>query len=188
MYDVNTKELTARVRFGVVFYWTDPRMVGYDSPLLPPDLWGPDLYVNHVVDEPEKNFEQFVVLDSARGRLKRIINFHSTVAMPMDLTHFPFDVQELSVDMVTTSHVSPTTTTTAAATTTTTDTHTTKIRTYVASDSARGAALFIAPRDCAAGRTRQWTTLDRTLSGSVPLGQTYSLSPVSQPVCSRHTS
>ena len=61
VYEISTRHLSANVRIGVVFYWTDPRMKGFTSPLLPPTLWGPELYfkVRHcptVKKEERKNF------------------------------------------------------------------------------------------------------------------------------------
>ena len=42
---VDTREQSSLVRMGVVLYWTDPRMAGWDSPVLPPTLWGPELWL-----------------------------------------------------------------------------------------------------------------------------------------------
>ena len=39
--NVDTRDLTAQVHLGVVFYWTDLRLAGWKHFLLPPTLWGP---------------------------------------------------------------------------------------------------------------------------------------------------
>jgi hypothetical protein len=50
------------------------------------------------------NFEHFSVTDPTEGRLKRIINYQTTVAMPMDLHSFPFDLQQVPAELLSISH------------------------------------------------------------------------------------
>ena len=102
--DVNTRDLTACVRFGIVLYWTDPRLVGFDEPLLPGDLWGPDVYLRNARGGVRKDCEQFAIVDTEEGRLKRILNFESTIMMPMDLSAFPYDLQVIRPELVCISH------------------------------------------------------------------------------------
>ena len=102
--DVNTRDLTAMVKFGVVMYWTDTRMVGFDEPLLPKDLWGPDLYLRNAKGGVRKEYEQFAITDTEEGRLKRIINFESIIDMPMNLGNFPYDLQVVRPELVCISH------------------------------------------------------------------------------------
>ena len=101
---VDTREQTSVVKMGVVFYWTDSRMVGWTSPILPATLWGPEVYLRNAIGGSVKEYEQFVVCDAARGRLKRIINFEAVVSTPMALKQFPFDVQQLVPEFVSISH------------------------------------------------------------------------------------
>lgn len=101
--DIDTKNLTAGVKIGIVMYWTDVRLKGWKRFLLPGNLWGPELYLmNAVTSEPE--YEQFVLFSAEEGRLKRIINYDSVVQAPMDLKQFPFDIQEVGAHFVNISH------------------------------------------------------------------------------------
>ena len=101
---VDTREQTAQIRMGVVLYWTDPRMVGWTSPILPPTIWGPELWLKNQTDGVSVEYEQFVVTDPSQGRMKRILNFESLIIMPMDLQNFPFDIQTLAPEWVSISH------------------------------------------------------------------------------------
>ena len=101
---VETREQMATIRLGIALYWTDARMVGYEHPILPPTLWGPELLLRNAMGGVSMDYEQFVVLDSADGSMKRIINYEATVNMPMDLHTFPFDVQTLQCEWVSISH------------------------------------------------------------------------------------
>lgn len=105
VWGINTKDLSASIRFSVVFFWNDPRMAGFDSPLLPQDLWGPELVVKNSIGPVTQDCELFMVSNVADGRVKRIMNYESRVAMPMNLKEFPFDVQALTVEMISVSHV-----------------------------------------------------------------------------------
>ena len=68
---VDTREQTSLVRMGIVLYWTDPRMVGWSSPILPPTLWGPELWLRNAMGGVSVELEQFVVFNAEEGRLKR---------------------------------------------------------------------------------------------------------------------
>ena len=102
--EVNTREQNAKIKIGMIFYWTDPRMAGYTSPILPGTLWGPELFFGNCVGGVHCNYEQFVVSGPDEGRLKRIINYECTVQCSMDLRRFPFDWQVLCPTLVTISH------------------------------------------------------------------------------------
>ena len=102
--EVNTREQNAKIKIGMIFYWTDPRMAGYTSPILPGTLWGPELFFGNCVGGVHCNYEQFVVSGPEEGRLKRIINYECTVQCSMDLRRFPFDWQVLCPTLVTISH------------------------------------------------------------------------------------
>ena len=100
---VNTKNETANIKIGVVFHWTDPRVCGWDEFLLPASLWGPELHLYNGIDcIPE--YEHFVIFKADEGRLKRFINYHSTISCPMKLGHFPFDSQIVEAHFVNISH------------------------------------------------------------------------------------
>jgi hypothetical protein len=71
---VDTREQTSSIKMGVVLYWTDPRMIGWTSPVLPPTLWGPELYLRNALGGVQIEYEQFVVTNVQEGRMKRIIN------------------------------------------------------------------------------------------------------------------
>ena len=93
---VDTREQTSLVRMGIVLYWTDPRMVGWTSPILPPTLWGPELWLRNAMGGVSVELEQFVVFNAEEGRLKRVLNYEATIITPMNLESFPFDLQCLS--------------------------------------------------------------------------------------------
>jgi uncharacterized Tic20 family protein len=118
------------VKFGVVFYWNDSRVAGADSPLLPKNLWGPEISIISAMGKIDCEYEQFAFLDRKAGRLKRIINYGVSVPFSMNLRDFPFDIQTLTVDIATISH---------------------------------------------------WSLRDRSDHGSLPKGQSYSLTPVTAP-------
>lgn len=101
---VDTASEMAKIKMGVVLYWTDPRMIGWTSPVLPPTLWGPELYLRNAIDGVSIEYEQFVVANPTEGRMKRIINYEATIIVPMDLHRFPFDIQAISPEWVTISH------------------------------------------------------------------------------------
>lgn len=101
---INTRDCTATIKFGVVLYWTDSRLAGFESAILPATLWGPDLYLRNGVGGVLKECEQFAVTDVAIGRLKRILNFEATIVLPMDLSAFPFDTQSVRPELVSISH------------------------------------------------------------------------------------
>ena len=52
--DVNTRDQNAKIKLGVVMYWTDPRMAGYTSPILPGTLWGPELFFSNCVGSVQR--------------------------------------------------------------------------------------------------------------------------------------
>ena len=102
--DVNTRDQNAKIKLGVVMYWTDPRMAGYTSPILPGTLWGPELFFSNCVGSVQCNYELFAVCDPDEGRLKRIIIYECVMQCSMDLRRFPFDWQVLCPTLVTISH------------------------------------------------------------------------------------
>ena len=100
---VDTKSETAKIKIGVVMHWTDPRISGWTDFLLPNSLWGPEVYLFNGIDcVPE--YEQFVLFRADDGRLKRIINYASTIKCEMNLKHFPFDSQTIEAHFVNISH------------------------------------------------------------------------------------
>lgn len=101
---VDTREQTSFVRMGIVMYWIDPRMEGWSSPILPPTLWGPELWLRNAMGGVSIEYEQFVVFNVEEGRMKRILNYEATIITPMNLLTFPFDVQHLSPEWVSISH------------------------------------------------------------------------------------
>ena len=101
--EINTVERTATVSINVVFFWTDPRLVGWDKAKnLPPDLWGPYLAVENGSCEWSQN--TFALLDPARGRLKRGTVYLGCVETLMSLHDFPFDVDRVDLQFSCMSH------------------------------------------------------------------------------------
>lgn len=104
--DVSTVDMSCFMKIGVVFYWHDPRLIGWEKFLLPPKLWGPELYLlNHNGSHEDiMEYEQFSLVDSKCGRLKRIVNYAAVVKTPMQLERFPYDIQTLTAHFVSISH------------------------------------------------------------------------------------
>jgi hypothetical protein len=48
---MDTVHSTARVCVQVYFFWTDPRLIGYDYHTLPENLWGPRLEMQNIADD-----------------------------------------------------------------------------------------------------------------------------------------
>ena len=49
-------------------------------------LWGPELYFRNAMGGVGVEFEQFVVVDPAEGRMKRILNYEAQVITPSGLS------------------------------------------------------------------------------------------------------
>ena len=87
--DIESKTLSANIKIAAVWYWTDPRLVGWKDPL-PKLLWGPQVScVNSRVNFHEKQC-QFELVDGATGRLKRGHMFHGQIDNDMDLRKSAF--------------------------------------------------------------------------------------------------
>ena len=108
--DVRTKESDAFIKMGVVFYWTDPRLErwtagGDHGRRLPPKLWGPTLVLGNGKDVTCEHFDFSLVKPwEGTGRLKRVINWSGTIANPMSLRNFPFDIDDVAVNFYSNSH------------------------------------------------------------------------------------
>jgi hypothetical protein len=100
---INTVERTTTVSIVVVFFWTDPRLVGWDvAKQLPHDLWGPYLVVENGSCEWSQN--TFALLDPASGRLKRGTTYSGDVETLLCLRDFPFDVDRVDLAFSCMSH------------------------------------------------------------------------------------
>jgi hypothetical protein len=102
---VDTVTGTAFFKVYVVFHWTDPRLVGWPAGKpLPPQLWGPRLFlVNALGDLEEVDGAGFTLVDASTGRLKRGRNYSGSVDNPMELRTFPFDMDNIKLDFLTAS-------------------------------------------------------------------------------------
>jgi hypothetical protein len=128
---VSTVDGTASIRFGVVFYWTDPRLVGWDKerdvprtdpnqrcgrcahccarPVsraqLPHHLWCPKLLCVDKTKDFASTPDGIHLLDSETGRLKRGYNFDGDINNPLeDMANFPYDLEVLDVRFYTESN------------------------------------------------------------------------------------
>mmetsp|Transcript_74685 Transcript_74685/g.211004 ORF Transcript_74685/g.211004 Transcript_74685/m.211004 type:complete len:409 (+) Transcript_74685:64-1290(+) len=103
--DVNTVASTAFVNFGIVCYWTDPRLAGWPADgALPPLLWGPHLMLKNAMGDLQEVESSFDLADAATGRLKRGREFRGTIDNPMDLRAFPFDMDRIELLFYTSAH------------------------------------------------------------------------------------
>jgi len=104
--EIITSECSAVIRVAVTFYWTDPRLVGWNvTSRLPPNLWGPIfVLVNQYGTDLNVFDEVFALVDRATGRMKRGVVYLGKIENPMDLTNFPFDMDTLDFNFHTTSH------------------------------------------------------------------------------------
>jgi hypothetical protein len=91
---VDTVEGQVRVSIQVVLYWCDERLCGYENLLLPPKMWTPTLYPLNFVGQSRAKVVEVQLVNMQTGRLKKTIQYDGDVDSPMDLTHFPLDVQE----------------------------------------------------------------------------------------------
>lgn len=102
---ISAVSLSASIKIAIVWYWTDPRLAGWDADTpLPELLWGPTaLCVNSRADFAHEQ-TQFELVDAATGRLKRGRMFHGSVDNDMNLRKFPFDVDDVEVKWETMGH------------------------------------------------------------------------------------
>jgi hypothetical protein len=102
---VDTVAGTAFARIGTVFYWNDPRLVGWpEGKALPPCLWGPRMNLVNALGDVEEASQSFKLVDSSTGRLERGRTYTGTVDNPMDLQAFPFDTDSIEFTFRTLSH------------------------------------------------------------------------------------
>lgn len=100
--EVNTVASSAFIRVAVTYYWTDPRLVGWEGPL-PDSLWGPTLVLRNDTDSLNVFDEVFALIDD-KGRIKRGTVYQGTMSNPMDLLGFPFDADAIELEFQCTSH------------------------------------------------------------------------------------
>lgn len=101
---VSTVNGTVWINIAITLYWTDPRLVGWKG-TLPPLLWGPAFsLVNKAGSDMNVYDEVFALTDPTQGRLKRGIVYQGTIVNPMELSNFPFDIDDILVHLHTSSH------------------------------------------------------------------------------------
>jgi len=103
--NIDTAQLSCRIKIAILWYWTDPRLIGWDFERpLPDKLWGPHcLIVNSTPDFTDAQ-TQFELCDETTGRIKRGRMFQGTIDNPMDLHDFPFDVDDVKLICESVSH------------------------------------------------------------------------------------
>jgi len=103
---LDTAALSAGLKIAVVWYWTDPRMIGWDMDTPVPDkLWGPDMFiVNRQPGDWTSEQTQFELADPKTGRMKRAIVHAGVLDNDMALADFPFDYDDVQMHMETISH------------------------------------------------------------------------------------
>lgn len=102
--DVDTVRSKAWVSVGVMFYWTDPRLVGWQGSL-PTSLWGPSCWFFNALTDLVEVPQDFQLADAASGRMMRYVRFMGTIDFKqMLLNDFPLDVNEINLTFRTASH------------------------------------------------------------------------------------
>jgi hypothetical protein len=96
---VDTVAGTAFVDVYTIYYWTDPRLAGWqEGRELPARLWGPRLELQNALGDLQEEDLSFLLVNLATGRVKRIRQYSGTVDNPMDLRSFPFDMDKIELD------------------------------------------------------------------------------------------
>jgi hypothetical protein len=102
---VSTLQQNFFVRLGVVFYWTDSRLVDWADDELPLKLWCPKLLCSNREDSFVVAPDGLHLLDAAAGRLKRGYNMDGYVSNQLDyLELFPFDLDAMDLRLYTESN------------------------------------------------------------------------------------
>ena len=105
---ISTVDRSAFIAFGIVFYWTDPRLIGWDEDDdLPSQLWVPKLLCRSKEDGFQAAPDGVHLIDSETGRLKRGYNYDGFVVNPFEndqMATFPFDFDGLDVVFYTESN------------------------------------------------------------------------------------
>ena len=103
--EVSTVHSTCRINIAVTYYWTDPRLVGWEGDL-PPLIWGPEFVLTNKYGTDMQVFDEVFALANKNGdgRIKRGVVYLGTIVNMMDLSNFPFDTSEIELDLHTSSH------------------------------------------------------------------------------------
>lgn len=101
--EVSTVQSTCWINIAITYYWTDPRLVGWKGDL-PPLTWGPELVLTNKCGKDMDVFDEVFALTNGNGRIKRGVVYQGTIVNTMDLTSFPFDTDEIELDLHTSSH------------------------------------------------------------------------------------
>eukprot|EP01045_Picozoa_sp_COSAG04_P006141 COSAG04_NODE_298_length_17490_cov_10.214249_6_plen_245_part_00 len=98
---VSTVNSESKIKLALVFYWTDSRLANHpeysNGQPLPPQLWGPKVMLLNAFGTPDVTQTGFGLENPSTGRLKRQLMFEASVDNPMDLRHFPFDMDAIEV-------------------------------------------------------------------------------------------
>mmetsp|Transcript_15283 Transcript_15283/g.46652 ORF Transcript_15283/g.46652 Transcript_15283/m.46652 type:complete len:449 (-) Transcript_15283:228-1574(-) len=81
-------------------WWIDPRLIpastGEEPKDVPLNLWGPKLRLHNALEVKEEQIV-FDIEDPKLGKLKRVITYTGSVENYMDLSDFPFDMDDLEL-------------------------------------------------------------------------------------------
>lgn len=102
--DVDTVKSKAWASVGIMFYWTDPRLVGWKGHL-PSNLWGPTCWLFNALSDLVEVPQDFQLADASKGRMQRYTRFMGTIDFKqMLLEDFPLDVNAIDLTFRTASH------------------------------------------------------------------------------------
>jgi hypothetical protein len=101
---VDTQKGTVYINLGISYFWTDPRLVGWqNADELPPTLWTPDIQVDNGLEL--RTEENSILLNNAKtGRITMRQTVIGTVNNPMQLQDFPFDSDKIIIIFSTASN------------------------------------------------------------------------------------
>lgn len=114
---IDTKNTCAFVKLRVYYYWTDPRLAdwgqskkwatakravgvnrnGHFITRLPDLVWGPQFNLANSIGDMKVTQDEFTLIGRAEGRLRRVHVYEGRVDNDMDLTDFPFDIDDVTV-------------------------------------------------------------------------------------------
>jgi len=102
--DIDTVRSKAWVSIGIMFIWTDCRLVGWKGEL-PTALWGPNCWFFNAMTDLVEDQQDFDLDDPEAGRMKRYVRFMGSVDFAtFNLKDFPMDVNSIRLTFRTASH------------------------------------------------------------------------------------
>lgn len=100
--EINTVDLTARIKLFIDLYWHDPRMIGARSDQIPNYIWIPDCYVYNCTQRSGENggklnIHPVSLVDSSTGLLLNALEVEVVLTNDMNLRNFPFDSDDIQM-------------------------------------------------------------------------------------------